>query len=252
MGVFRSILHVTVFHLDPPRSSSSTDRFPHSARRRRIILMCSFLWLGTLTLQPQWIRTDEPNGSILQCITAAGGALLVGTADLGVYRSIGDGSSWAPVNNGLNNTHVRTLASTGSDGVFLSTDSGANWMAFNAGLGSGPVWALATDQEAIFAGGAAVWSRKQSDVTTSFRQSPVDVPTGFGPEQIDPNPFNSSTTIRFCVPRGGIVTLKVYDLMGREAATLVDEEMVPGSYEASFDAGGLTSGVFVYPLRTVA
>jgi hypothetical protein len=61
-----------------------------------------------------------------------------------------------------------------------------------------------------------------------------------------PNPFNSSTTIKFSVPKSGFVTLKVFDLLGREIAMLVNEVMNPGVYERRFGGSGLASGVYLY------
>ena len=76
------------------------------------------------------------------------------------------------------------------------------------------------------------------------------VPLEFTLEQNYPNPFNPSTTIRFTVPVTGPVTLKVYDLVGREVAMLADEIMQAGTRELSFDASGLASGVYVYRLQS--
>jgi hypothetical protein len=65
-----------------------------------------------------------------------------------------------------------------------------------------------------------------------------------------PNPFNPSTTISWQSPLGSHQTLKVYDLLGREVATLVDEYKEAGKYEAVFDASELSSGVYYYRLQT--
>jgi len=73
-----------------------------------------------------------------------------------------------------------------------------------------------------------------------------------------PNPFNPSTKIKFTIPqspllggdgRGGLVTLKVYDVLGNEITTLVNEELPAGEYEVEFDASGLTSGIYFYKLK---
>jgi hypothetical protein len=63
-----------------------------------------------------------------------------------------------------------------------------------------------------------------------------------------PNPFNPSTTIEFRIQSSQFVTLKVYDLLGREVAVLVDEQKAPGNYEITFDASRLASGVYMYRL----
>ena len=65
-----------------------------------------------------------------------------------------------------------------------------------------------------------------------------------------PNPFNPSTTIRYEIPENQFVTLKVYDLLGKEVATLVNEEKQAGSYSVDFDASNLTTGMYIYKIQT--
>ena len=64
-----------------------------------------------------------------------------------------------------------------------------------------------------------------------------------------PNPFNPTTTISFTIPEASDVTLKVYDMIGQEVATLVNSEMSAGKFNVSFDASNLASGTYVYELR---
>lgn len=64
-----------------------------------------------------------------------------------------------------------------------------------------------------------------------------------------PNPFNPSTVIGYQLPVSGIITLKVYDVLGNEIVILVNEEKQPGNYEVEFDASGLTSGVYFYKIQ---
>ena len=64
-----------------------------------------------------------------------------------------------------------------------------------------------------------------------------------------PNPFNPATTIRFSLPRAQRVTLKVFDMIGREVATLLNDRLEPGQFEVAFNAAGLSSGVYVYRLQ---
>lgn len=74
----------------------------------------------------------------------------------------------------------------------------------------------------------------------------IEVPRMFALQQNYPNPFNPSTTINYSLESDGLVTLKVYDLLGREVATLVDDHQLAGvSHEVTFDASRLSSGMYL-------
>jgi len=91
----------------------------------------------------------------------------------------------------------------------------------------------------------------KKDVVSAVRD-PESTPTLFALEQNYPNPFNPKTTIKFQIPNlrpQTAVSLKVYDLLGREIATLVNEVKEPGAYTVQFDASGIASGVYFYQLR---
>ncbi len=75
-------------------------------------------------------------------------------------------------------------------------------------------------------------------------------PASFNLAQNYPNPFNPSTIINFSIPKAGLVTLKVYDLLGQEVTTLVNEELAAGTYKTDFDASNLTSGIYFYTIRS--
>jgi hypothetical protein len=78
---------------------------------------------------------------------------------------------------------------------------------------------------------------------------PSDKPDQFSLEQNYPNPFNPSTTISFTLPIGSMVSLKVIDILGREVATLVSEEMSAGTYSRQWNAANVPSGFYFYRLR---
>lgn len=75
------------------------------------------------------------------------------------------------------------------------------------------------------------------------------LPTEFRLEQNYPNPFNPSTIIKFTLPETEIVTLKIYDVTGKEVAVLLDEEKSAGLHSIEFDASGLASGTYYYKLQ---
>jgi hypothetical protein len=75
------------------------------------------------------------------------------------------------------------------------------------------------------------------------------IPTVFKLEQNFPNPFNPSTKIKFAVPERSNVLIKIYDILGSEVATLVNEEMDAGWYENDFNAAGSSSGVYLFRME---
>jgi GH35 family endo-1,4-beta-xylanase len=78
--------------------------------------------------------------------------------------------------------------------------------------------------------------------------STADMPAAFALSQNYPNPFNPATVIRYQSPVASRVRLVVYDMLGREVTVLVDDQKAPGSFEVTFDASGLASGVYMYRL----
>jgi len=75
-----------------------------------------------------------------------------------------------------------------------------------------------------------------------------NIPEKFSLSQNYPNPFNPVTKIKYTVPKNSFVTLKVFDIIGREIRTLVNEEKSPGEYIIDFDASNLPSGVYFYKI----
>jgi hypothetical protein len=74
------------------------------------------------------------------------------------------------------------------------------------------------------------------------------VPNQFSLSQNYPNPFNPATNLRFTVPEARFVSLKIYDLLGKEVATFVSESLNPGSYSVQWDAARYPSGIYFYRL----
>ncbi|RQW79790.1 MAG: T9SS C-terminal target domain-containing protein, partial [Geobacter sp.] len=97
---------------------------------------------------------------------------------------------------------------------------------------------------------------KQIDYDGSYKyydlEETVEISSPFGFElaQNYPNPFNPSTAIGFSIPQKGLVTLKVFDVLGKEVLTMINEEIESGYHKIDFDARSLSSGVYYYQIKT--
>lgn len=94
------------------------------------------------------------------------------------------------------------------------------------------------------------WILKQAVVLDIEDKSTNALPLLFDLQQNYPNPFNPTTTIEFSIPKTEIVTLKIYNTIGQEVATLVSEKLTAGNYKYTWDAGSLASGVYYSKLKT--
>jgi hypothetical protein len=84
---------------------------------------------------------------------------------------------------------------------------------------------------------------------TGVEETSSITPNDYNLLQNYPNPFNPSTTINFTIPSNELVTLKIFNILGCEVATLVNQNLAPGSYKFNFDAQNLASGVYLYELK---
>ena len=87
-------------------------------------------------------------------------------------------------------------------------------------------------------------------ILTKVNQISTEAPTLFSLSQNYPNPFNSTSNLKFQIVNTGDVKIIVYDIMGKEVQTLVNERLQPGTYEAAFDGSALNSGVYFYRIVT--
>jgi hypothetical protein len=192
----------------------------------------------------------------VNAFAVSGTSLFAGTWG-GVLLSTNNGRSWTAVNSGLRYLPVNALAVSGTNlfagtygGVFLSTNNGISWTAVNSGLTSTIINAFAVDSTYLYAGtdAAGVWRRPLSEMITGVEASVLKLPGRFTLGQNYPNPFNPSTTIRYALPGRAHVTLAVFNTLGQQVATLVNESEEAGNHDVRFDGGGLASGVYFYRL----
>ena len=97
--------------------------------------------------------------------------------------------------------------------------------------------------------GGQIYASRLCQTTVGIGNNNTGIPSMYSLEQNYPNPFNPSTTIKFGIPNSGFVKVTVFDITGKEVAVLVNEQLNAGSYNYSFDASNLASGVYLYKIQ---
>ena len=186
------------------------------------------------------------------------GVIFAGSTSYGIFRSIDSGLTWEIVNNGLNSLEVRTISinSIGKvfagtqSGVFVSIDNGDNWNSLNSGLLDVSILSLLCDSlDYLYAATNSTGVYKSNVSTTSVDESSTDFLYTYQLNQNYPNPFNPTTKISYQIANTSFVLIRVYDILGREVATLVNEEKPAGTYKVEFNGSDLTSGIYFYQLK---
>ncbi|MCL4538624.1 MAG: T9SS type A sorting domain-containing protein [Bacteroidetes bacterium] len=180
----------------------------------------------------------------------------------GIFRSTDGGFAWSAISSGISwNPQVTSLVASGSNlfvglkdepyysGSFYSSPiAGNHWVNMGDGLPGSSVTSLYINDSDVYVGTQAggLWRAAISQVTAIKPPQIQSLPSEFHLSQNYPNPFNPSTTISYDIPKRSHVLVSIYDVLGREVRTLVDEKEAPGTYKVLFDASSLPSGVYFY------
>jgi hypothetical protein len=209
----------------------------------------------------------ERSYDFISDLAVRGGNLFAGTYQ-GIFLSSDKGLNWTERNSGLNTTTVNSLlvtptqegdtvlfAGTYYSKVYLSKDDGHSWIDVSEGLPNTDgsdliIGSLFVHGNNLFAGtgGRGVWRRPLSEMITDVKNA-TKLPKSFALYQNYPNPFNPTTSVEYRVASTEHVILKVFDVLGSEVATLVNEEKPVGSYKVTWNAASLPSGVYFYQLK---
>jgi hypothetical protein len=177
----------------------------------------------------------------------------------GIYynlsKSTDHGISW---NHVVNNVLFLSLMVTKEGKVYgyndfshsfqFSSDTGKAWINYNSGLPSGRITSVAIDSYGYLFAATPDGLYRTIDQITSLKQEDSRQPKKYLLIQNYPNPFNPSTTIKYDIPEMNFITIKIYDILGRDVAILVNEEKLSGNYEVEFNGKNLTSGIYFYQL----
>jgi photosystem II stability/assembly factor-like uncharacterized protein len=176
-----------------------------------------------------------------------------------MVRTTDGGLTWGAVTiAGTGN--VSGIVGTGTDywavrgtGIYRSTDNGVTWASVHTAVGTQNDISLASGSN----GCLVAWSvatggniAKMNGVPVGIENPNSQIPNVYALEQNYPNPFNPTTSISFSLPKAGVVELKVYDILGKEVATLVNGFNQAGSHTVNFDASALSSGIYFYTLKS--
>ena len=180
----------------------------------------------------------------------------VGSPQYGISLALSSDGNTAIVGGNLDNSHAGA--------VWVFTRSGGVWTQQGTKLvGTGSVGnprqgysvAISSNSGTFIEGGlgdnsntGAVWVFVNPSI--GITTISTEIPRDFSLSQNYPNPFNPSTNIRYDLPKNGFVKLVVFDELGREIETLVNEKQTTGTYEATFNATQYPSGVYFYKLQT--
>jgi hypothetical protein len=178
---------------------------------------------------------------------------LSGGANLNVTTN--SGTTWTALTSiGTGNVSGIVGASTSwwftrqTTAVNFSSNNGTSWAAqYTAPAGN--FYHLALSRS-----GATIWGIRSNGgisrygTVTGINPISTETPSNYFVSQNYPNPFNPATKINFALPKSGLVTLKVYDITGKEVATLVNEVKNVGTYSVDFNGANLSSGMYFYKI----
>ncbi len=228
-------------------------------------IYCGTFGSGVYSLLPTsstWQHKIVGYDYIWTLAVSSNNTLIAGTYGAGMFRSTDYGNTWEASYDGLNSRYIYHIhvgddgivyASGWSAGVFASTDNGQSWISGGLeGLGINLVYSNSTSTKGIESriyAASANGTIYYTDVPFTSVESEAIV-YNYDLQQNYPNPFNPSTTISYQIPTDGIVTLKIYDILGREITTLLNEYKTKGKYNIQFNAKNLASGMYIYQLKS--
>lgn len=199
-----------------------------------------------------WTKVSNGlSGSLVYSLASRGTELFAGLFGQGVFRSNDNGESWTHTTlvkdvTSLMVADTNVFVGTWGEGTYVLANSDSSWRP--TGLTGRYVSAFAAVNGRLLAAteNSGVYERPIPELITGAKSKTSGVPTVFALQQNYPNPFNPTTAIGYSLLTKSFVTLKVFDVLGREVKTLVNERQNAGTYTVTFNGSGLSSGVYLY------
>lgn len=197
--------------------------------------------------EPEYLLTETIGTSVLGTVAAEQwSGCLVTYKNITVDLANADGTynyGESYVNDGVL-PHTRVIWSDGN----TSFNVGATAVKVNAGDKFESITGVLGITHAYY----KLTPRKDADISgyvpTSIEDEVIGSPADYSLKQNFPNPFNPTTNIVYSIPKSGFVMIKIYNILGQEVRVLANRMMNPGTYNVSFDASSLNSGVYFYSL----
>jgi photosystem II stability/assembly factor-like uncharacterized protein len=188
-------------------------------------------------------------------LLAVNGLRLIAESYGGLYRSTDSGANWTKLildaKLGIPYEVIfsgNNLFACRERRVYVSTDLGTKWTPVDNGV-MAHAGNLIIRGTTLIACGVGIWQRPLSEMVTSIGVHSIDSPQKLYLNQNYPNPVNPSTTISFNLPSKEYVSLKIFDVMGKEISTLVSKELSAGIHLYQWNPGELSSGVYFYRIQ---
>ncbi len=188
-----------------------------------------------------------PNGRILKTTDGGSNWTLLTTANLGIYAN-SKCLYFLDANTGWIGTNIHTPNQPTTHLLINTTDGGSTWTQQPVPFTDNSVFSI------YFVDAQNGWITADTGVIAHYSilesvEGENNIPIKFSLQQNYPNPFNPTTKIRFTLPEMTNVTLKVFNILGQEVATLVNgKELTQGLHEYSFDGSELSSGIYIYKI----
>ncbi len=178
--------------------------------------------------------------------------------NLNLYSTTNSGTNWVPT-NAPGNSNITCLTGDGNNywaavgnSIYKTTNFGLNWTTEHS---VGSVNSKYTQLE-IIDSNKTIWATNSEGFISRYgiisNIDPINnlIVNDYQLNQNYPNPFNPETNINFAIPKSGNITLKVYNMEGKELAVIINENLQIGNYSVKFNGSNLPSGIYFYQLRS--
>ncbi|RPI18232.1 MAG: T9SS C-terminal target domain-containing protein [Ignavibacteriae bacterium] len=246
-----------------PESNASYWTFENAMQ-----YMGSNIWFGVRG-KGIYYSSNDGNSWTLQDLTSGGFPYPAGlwfddaqngfsSGNLNIIKTTNGGTNWTVTPGSSGSEVIRGITGSGSQWwyvreftpyIYYTSNSGANWVLQFTSPSNGGYKHITKARDGNTLWAVNITGRvSKSTIMTSINPVNGEVPTSFSLSQNYPNPFNPETKIKYQIPKNALVSLVIYDETGKEIRKLVNETQHAGTYETSFNASNLASGIYFYSL----